>query len=217
MGPLQERKKWRESVIVVKCAVWSVWPRETRDMPANAGTTATMVALLHVMLVGHVCGYVPSYTPLARRGVDELRQSRYARACRRKTSGRVCLPHELRMSFLDNIVGAAKETFREVTVQHILVPSQMEANEIYDAILAEGANSAVVGRYAAEKSTCGSAKKRPDAKLQLLRGEPGELKFRRGSMQKPFEEAAFAAPPGTLVRPFATQSGWHVMLVSDEE
>ena len=90
---------------------------------------------------------------------------------------------------------------------------------LFEAIQAEiaegGAPSAVVGRYASERSTCGSAKKRPDAKLQMLRGEPGELKFRRGAMAAEFEQAAFDAAPGTLVRPFRTQFGWHVMLVND--
>ena len=73
----------------------------------------------------------------------------------------------------------------------------------------------MVGKFAAAKSTCGSARKRPDAKLQMLRGQPGELKFRRGSMAPEFEEAAFSAAPGTLLRPFSTQFGWHVMYVNE--
>jgi parvulin-like peptidyl-prolyl isomerase len=32
-------------------------------------------------------------------------------------------------------------------------------------------------------------------------------------MARQFEEAAFSAAPGTLVRPFETQFGWHVMYV----
>jgi parvulin-like peptidyl-prolyl isomerase len=116
----------------------------------------------------------------------------------------------------DDLIGAAKEQLREVRVQHILVDSQLAAREIFDAIEAEGASPYVVGQYASAKSTCGSAKKRPDAKLQMLRGDPGELRFRRGSMAPEFEEAAFSAAPGTLVRPFKTQFGWHVMYIHEE-
>ena len=115
---------------------------------------------------------------------------------------------------LDDMLSSARENFREVTVQHILVSRQADALELYDAIREEGATAENFGRYAASKSTCGSAKKRPDAKLQMLRGQPGELKFRRGSMAKEFEEAAFSAAPGTLVPPFQTSFGWHVMLVN---
>ena len=56
------------------------------------------------------------------------------------------------MGILDGIVGAARETFREVTVQHVLCGSQLEANEVYDAVLEEGATSTVVGRYAAARN-----------------------------------------------------------------
>ena len=115
------------------------------------------------------------------------------------------------MSLLDDLLGGAKEALREVTVQHVLVESKTDAWSIYEGIKAEGASSEVVGKYAAAKSTCGSAKKRPDAKLSMLRGAPGELAFRRGAMAPQFESAAFEAEPGTLVEPFSTQFGWHVM------
>lgn len=122
----------------------------------------------------------------------------------------------LSMGFFDDIVGAAKENFREVTVQHVLVNSQSEALEIFENIAAEEESdmSALIGKFAVERSTCGSAKKSPTAKLSLLRGQPGELRFRRGSMDPNFEKYAFEATPGTLVRPFRTQFGWHVMLVN---
>lgn len=93
----------------------------------------------------------------------------------------------VRMGVFDGWMRTAAEAFREVKVQHILVSSQSEANEIHDEICAEGVSAEVFGRFAATRSTCGSAKKRPDAKLAMLRGAPGELKFRRGSMAKPFE------------------------------
>ena len=118
-------------------------------------------------------------------------------------------PH---LGFFDDV----KENFREVTVQHILVAEEADALEIYDSISSEGASASVVGKFAASRSTCGSAKKTPNAKLQLLRGQPGELKFRRGSMAAEFENAAFASAPGSLLRPVRTKFGWHVIFVSDE-
>ena len=39
--------------------------------------------------------------------------------------------------------------------------------------------------------------------------------FAGGAMVKTFEDQAFAAEPGTLVAPFFTTNGWHVMLVND--
>ena len=116
-----------------------------------------------------------------------------------------------RMGLFDSL----REAAREVTVQHILVSKQADALEIYDALLAEGATSEAVSKVASERSLCGSARKRPDAKLAQLRGKPGELRFRRGSMDPEFQRAAFEAAPGTLVAPFRSQSGWHVMLVNE--
>ena len=50
-------------------------------------------------------------------------------------------------------------------------------------------------------------RRRLEAKLQLLRGQPGELTFRRGAMAAEFEQAAFAATPGSLLPPVHTQFG----------
>ena len=121
------------------------------------------------------------------------------------------------MGFLDNVIGGAKEALREVTVQHVLVSSQSDAWEVYEAIEQEGASSEVVGRYAAARSSCGSAKKRPDMKMPQLRGAPGELVFRKGQMAPEFEAVAFAAPVGELQPPFKTQFGWHIMLVNKRD
>ena len=125
-----------------------------------------------------------------------------------------------RMGLLDDVAAAYRDAIQEftqeATVQHILVPTQSKARELYDSLLEEagGASSDAVGSAARQHSTCGSAKKRPDARMAQLRGAPGELKFRRGEMAKEFEEAAFAGPVGELQRPFQTQFGWHVMLVN---
>jgi len=123
------------------------------------------------------------------------------------------------MGLLDDVAGAFREAVQEftqeATVQHILVPTQAQARELYDSLVEAGdVSSEAMGRAAQQYSTCGSAKKRPDARMAQLRGVPGELKFRRGEMAKEFEQTAFAAPVGELQRPFATQFGWHLMLVN---
>ena len=121
-----------------------------------------------------------------------------------------------RLNFLDGIVKGLQDSFKEATVQHVLVGSQMEALAIYDAIEAEeGPRSKIIGRYARQKSTCGSAKKSPDAKLGLLKGLPGELKFRKGEMAKEFEQVAFEAPIGAVNKPVETKFGWHIVLVNE--
>ena len=86
-----------------------------------------------------------------------------------------------RLGFFDDAIRMAREQFREVTVQHILVANEKDALEIHQALLDDprGVTPDVFGQVAAKRSSCGSAKKRPDAKLALLRGRPGELKFRR--------------------------------------
>lgn len=118
-------------------------------------------------------------------------------------------PH---LGFFDDV----KEKLREVKVQHILVEDEAAANKVYESIVSEGASAETVGRFAASQSTCGSAKKTPNAKLQLLRGQPGELTFRRGAMAAEFEKAAFAAAPGSLLQPLRTKFGWHVIFVNED-
>mmetsp|Transcript_2002 Transcript_2002/g.7134 ORF Transcript_2002/g.7134 Transcript_2002/m.7134 type:complete len:129 (-) Transcript_2002:272-658(-) len=67
---------------------------------------------------------------------------------------------------------------------------------------------------AAQKySLCGSRNKSPTASMAMLRGLPGELRFKRGEMAKPFEEAAFANALGA-VDVVQTTNGWHVLLVN---
>ena len=142
------------------------------------------------------------------------------------------------MSWLDDVVGKVKDATREVTVQHILLPSQSDARDLWRELQAAEVTSESFGRAAAARSTCelpsptigshnetltqcsrsrlagGSAKKRPDTKMPQLRGAPGELVFRKGQMAPEFEAVAFAAPVGELQSPFRTQFGWHIMLVN---
>ena len=156
-----------------------------------------------------------------------------AAACRR-------VPPAPAMGWLDDVVGKVKDTTREVTVQHILLPSQSDARDLWRELEATEVTSESFGRAAAARSTCespspvgsalktltetpvialagGSAKKRPDMKMPQLRGAPGELVFRKGQMAPEFEAVAFAAPVGELQPPFKTQFGWHIMLVNKRD
>lgn len=134
---------------------------------------------------------------------------------------RAALPLVLRaspaMNLFSDLARSISKSLQEVSVQHILVPTQLDANEIYNALVAgeAGVSSQRFGEVAAARSTCGSAKKKPDAMLAQLRGQPGELHFRRGSMAPEFEKVAFAAPIGKLQRPIKTQFGWHIILVNE--
>jgi len=121
------------------------------------------------------------------------------------------------MNLFSDLARSISKSLQEVSVQHILVPTQLDANEIYNALVAgeAGVSSQRFGEIAAARSTCGSAKKKPDAMLAQLRGQPGELRFRRGSMAPEFEKVAFAAPIGKLQRPIKTQFGWHIILVNE--
>jgi peptidyl-prolyl cis-trans isomerase C len=126
--------------------------------------------------------------------------------------GRPAQPVQLNL--FGDLASKLQESFREVSVQHILVPSQMRALELYEALAEEGATPQTMAEYAREHSSCGSAKKTPTANLPQLRGIAGELSFRRGQMAPEFEEVAFNAPVGEVQRPVQTQFGWHVILVN---
>jgi hypothetical protein len=65
-------------------------------------------------------------------------------------------------------------------------------------ILAEGLTS--FPKYAHERSDCGSF---------ASNGDLGE--FKRGMMQKPFEEASFALQPGQMSGIVSTDSGYHLI------
>mmetsp|Transcript_18135 Transcript_18135/g.36931 ORF Transcript_18135/g.36931 Transcript_18135/m.36931 type:complete len:208 (+) Transcript_18135:1-624(+) len=120
------------------------------------------------------------------------------------------------MSLFDSLVGMVKEATREVTVQHILLPSQSDARELWVELGASGeVTRENFGEAAAARSSCGSAQKRPDKKMPQLRGMPGELTFRKGQMAPEFERVAFEAPVGEMQPPFRTQFGWHIMLVHE--
>jgi peptidyl-prolyl cis-trans isomerase C len=84
----------------------------------------------------------------------------------------------------------------QVTASHILVPDLNTAVTL-KAKLSEGADFANLARL---HSTCPS------------RANGGNLgPFGRGMMVKPFEDAAFAAPVGSVTDPVQTQFGYHLI------
>ena len=81
-----------------------------------------------------------------------------AAACRR-------VPSAPAMGWLDDVVGKVKDATREVTVQHILLPTQSDARDLWRELEAAEVTSESFGRAAAARSTCespthGSALKR---------------------------------------------------------
>lgn len=95
--------------------------------------------------------------------------------------------------------------YKQVLAYHILVPTQEQALEIKKEIETSDVRNVVFGNFtrAARKySKCPSA------------SEGGKLGwFGKGDMVKPFEEAAFALPEGTVSEPVKTSFGWHLIYV----
>ncbi len=83
-----------------------------------------------------------------------------------------------------------------VHARHILVPSQEAALDIKQQ-LDEGADFAQLAR---QHSSCPSKNAGGDLGM-----------FGRGQMVKPFEDAAFNIPAGSVSQPVQTQFGWHVI------
>jgi hypothetical protein len=97
----------------------------------------------------------------------------------------------------------------EATVQHILLDTEPAALELRRTIEKDkkGLSVESFGEYAREHSTCGSSKKTPDAKMSQLRGNPGEMKFLRATVDKAFGDAAFSSEVGKLCGPIKSQYG----------
>jgi peptidyl-prolyl cis-trans isomerase C len=84
----------------------------------------------------------------------------------------------------------------QVTASHILVPTLEQATSLYKQI-AEGASFAEMAQL---HSSCPS------------RAAGGNLgPFGPGQMVKPFEDAAFALPVGSMSPPVQTQFGFHLI------
>ena len=126
-------------------------------------------------------------------------------------------PPSLRKGFLDDAIDNVKSGLAKMsqtaTVQHVLVLSRTTALKLQREAEEEGVSPEVIGRLAQQYSTCGSAQKTPDASFKMLRGNPGELTFKRGEMAKEFEECAFTAPVGSL-SVVDTQFGSHLIYIN---
>lgn len=89
----------------------------------------------------------------------------------------------------------------KVRASHILVKDEITANSIMSE-LKDGAKFDVLAK---KYSSCPSKKKGGDLGW-----------FGKGDMVKPFENAAFNAEPGEVVK-CKTEFGWHVILVTDKK
>ena len=119
----------------------------------------------------------------------------------------------LSAGFFDGLAANVAAMNQEVTVQHVLVDDKDVALKLRRELEDRGVSPEAVGACAVEHSTCGSAKKTPDAQMRQLRGRPGELVFKRGQMAKEFERAAFEGTIGSL-QLVETKFGFHLILVN---
>lgn len=103
---------------------------------------------------------------------------------------------------------------RHLTVRHILVDSYTEAWDIFDA-LCEEPTEEVFTKYVLEKSLCMTAKYHPESRIKQWRHRPGEFTFKRGEMELEFEEHVFPHEAGTLLAPFRTVDGFHIVYVHE--
>jgi len=84
---------------------------------------------------------------------------------------------------------------KTMRASHILVNSEVIANQVYD-----NASPLNFGNLAQAWSQCPS---------KARGGDLGD--FGVGAMVKPFEEAVVATPIGSINRPIKTDFGWHVI------
>ena len=95
--------------------------------------------------------------------------------------------------------------YRQVEAMHILVPTEMKAQEIRKYIMAGENQNEIFNNF------------RKAAKMysQCPSGASGGLLgwFSRGDMVPEFEKAAFALNPGEVSEPVKTQFGYHLIYV----
>jgi len=90
----------------------------------------------------------------------------------------------------------------QIRASHILVTSEDDANKILKRIRDGEEFGAVAKRF----SSCPSRKNSGDLGW-----------FEKGQMVPEFEQAAFAAEPGTVVGPVKTQFGYHIIKVTGKK
>ena len=126
--------------------------------------------------------------PAVRRGADRRRRRRRLEA-------------DLRQQYEDDIA-----SYTTVQVDHILVKTKAEADEVYAQVTAPGATEQDFLDLAKEVSIDPSAKQ-----------NSGSLGSAVASTYVPeFAAAAIALEPGEISKPVKTQFGWHVIRMVDE-
>ena len=112
------------------------------------------------------------------------------------------------VAFMFCVFGITAEAYeyRQVQAYHILVPTEAKALEIKKEI-GEGIN---------RMQTFNNFREAAKRYSQCPSGRDGGMLgwFGVGDMVKPFEEAAFTQPNGTVSEPVKTQFGWHLIYVS---
>lgn len=193
--------------MIVSCSSKLLDPADSIPNPDE------MPLLLRASIVA-VCVSLPEASPI-RLGLQGIPPMRAISTGMNHVRARPWLRcKDVQMNLFNQIAGKFQDVFATVTLQHVLVLTQMNARSIYETLLETGVSEEALADMAQANSICGSARKSTDAKLAQLRGLPGELTFRRGEMAPEFEKVAFNAPLGVLQPPFQTQFGWHVVLVN---
>ena len=115
---------------------------------------------------------------------------------------RSALTPDVKMNFFDDIKRNLQEARTMATAQHVLVPTQEEADQILNEIN-QGLD---FGEAAAKYSTCPSGKKAsPD---QGLIGP-----FGKGQMVPEFEQCCFREEVGKVHGPVQTKFGFHIIKI----
>ena len=108
---------------------------------------------------------------------------------------------------------AQYSTPEERSAAHILVAVKPDASDADKAAAKKKAEDIAAQVRAAPQRFAELAKKESQDPGSAPQG--GDLgSFGRGTMVKPFEDAAFAAKPGEIVGPVQTDFGWHVIRVT---
>jgi len=100
----------------------------------------------------------------------------------------------------------------EVNARHILIAVDKDASE-KDVAAAEKKIKKILAKAKSGQDFAKLAKKYSEGPSSTKGGELGW--FSRGSMVKPFEEAAFALKKGEISEPVRTRFGWHLIKVED--
>ncbi len=144
---------------------------------------------------GREAGYAD--TPMARLSAEQAEQTYLAEAKMREVVDAATAEEKLRAEYERRM--ESMEPAQEVRASHILVPTQEEAQALYDE-LQGGADFA---ELANEHGTDGTKERGGDLGW-----------FEKEQMVPAFAEAAFAAEEGVVTEPVQTDFGWHLIKVT---